>query len=413
MVTARKATPAQASDPWYAVMLELLRRAELCQPDDLIAMVDQVIHTVGLELTVYLIDYEQQALRAIPTDGAPFPPPLPVDTTMAGRAFSLIRTLAGQPTAHRAGRLWIPLVDGSERLGVVELAPAGQPPGAPSPGPRDQCEMLVHLLGHLITAKMPYGDVFHQIRRSQPMTPGSELLLRLVPPLTFTSDRMVISAIIEPCYDSGGDAFDYAVDGSTVHIAILDAMGKGLSAGVASAVALAAMRATRRAGGGLYAMGRAIDTALEEQFRELRFVTAVLAELHLETGLLRYINAGHPAPLLLRDKHLVRTLDAGRRMPLGFDDPSIQVAEDTLQPGDRLLFYSDGVVEARDPAGEMFGLTRLIELVSRQIHAQQPAPEILRRLFNAVFDHRRALPADDATLLLLDWSRAAAERAVL
>jgi sigma-B regulation protein RsbU (phosphoserine phosphatase) len=98
----------------------------------------------------------------------------------------------------------------------------------------------------------------------------------------------------------GGDGFDYTLDGAAAHLLILDGVGKGLSAGLACAVALAAVRATRRDGRGLYDQARAADAALLEQFTDARFATAVLGELHLETGRLRYLNAGHPAPLLLR-----------------------------------------------------------------------------------------------------------------
>lgn len=104
-------------------------------------------------------------------------------------------------------------------------------------------------------------------------------------------------------------------------------MGRGLKAGLTCAVALAALRAVRRDGHGLYDMARAVDAALLEQFHDMRFVTGVLAELNLDTGHLRYINAGHPPPLLLRHGRAVRALTGGRRMPMGIDDCTIEVAE--------------------------------------------------------------------------------------
>jgi len=173
-------------------------------------------------------------------------------------------------------------------------------------------------------------------------------------------------------------------------------------------VALAAIRTTRNAGGRLDEQARAADAALEEQFTDTRFATAVLAELDLHTGRLRFVNAGHPPPLLLRAGKLVRELKAPGRMPLGIADPSVEVAEQILEPDDRLLLYTDGVTEARTAAGDLFGVGRLVDLAEQHERAGLPAPETLRRLAHAVVDHQSGPPADDATLMLVQWSTPAA-----
>jgi serine phosphatase RsbU (regulator of sigma subunit) len=141
-------------------------------------------------------------------------------------------------------------------------------------------------------------------------------------------------------------------------------------------------------------------------------VTAVLAELNMDTGRLRYINAGHPAPVLLRAGRAVRELPGGRRMPLGLDDARVRIGEEGLEPGDRLLFYTDGVTEARDPDGEMFGVARLIEHAERHAAQGLPAAETLRRLAWAVARFHDGPAVDDATLVLAEWSSAAARRMV-
>jgi sigma-B regulation protein RsbU (phosphoserine phosphatase) len=196
------------------------------------------------------------------------------------------------------------------------------------------------------------------------------------------------------------------------HLVILDAVGKGLGAALACAVALAAIRAERRAGRGLREQAGAADVALLEQFSDARFATAVLGELDLDTGRLRYLNAGHPAPLLLRDGKLVQELPGARRMPLGLADPETHIAEARLEPDDRLLFYTDGVTEARTPGGERFGLSRLVGLVEGHARSNLAAPEVLRRLAHAVIEYQGGPPDDDATLLLVEWSEAAVPRTV-
>ncbi|MEU8242318.1 PP2C family protein-serine/threonine phosphatase [Actinoplanes missouriensis] len=384
---------------WFEALQDVLDDSHLWQPGDLAARVGAAVSRLGLRTTIWLVDYEQVALRALPETGRATPEPLPVDGSLAGRAFTRVTALRGD--GHR---WWVPMVDGTDRIGVVEVV---------ADGDRDdefvrRCELLAGLIGHLIVTTTVRGDHLDVVRRSQPMSTAAELLWNMLPPLTASCGRAVISAVLQPCYDVGGDGFDYALDGDTAYVAILDAVGKGVTAGVACAVALAAIRAARRAGGGLAEQARAADDALTEHFPEVRFVTAVLAELRLDTGRIRYLNAGHPAPLLLRSGRLVRELDAGRRLPLGLADPRAQVGEEALEPDDRLLLYTDGVTEARTPEGEFFGVDRLVGLVERSAATRLPAPETLRRLSHAVLEHQGGPPDDDATLLLVQWSAAAA-----
>ena len=378
----------------------MLQRAHLCQPDELPAEINAAVSRLGLEITVYLVDYEQHRLWPLTERGKPTADPLSVDGTLAGRAFASVRTMAAGDAA-RPDRLWVPMIDGSERLGVAEVVLHEVPPDLADL--REFCEALVGLVGHLLTVKLPYGDTLEQVRRTQPMTAAAELLLASLPPLTFSCHRLVISAVLEPSYDVGGDAYDYAGDGPLAQFMVLDAMGRGMRAGLTCVVAMAAMRTARRENKGLFAIGRTADAALAEHFADQRFVTAVLGELEMDTGRLRYINAGHPAPLLLRNGKAVRALTGGRRMPLGLDDSAIEIAEESLEPGDRLLLYTDGVTEARDNAGELFGTDRLVDLAERSAVDELPAPETLRRLAHSVMQHQGGLPTDDATIMLVEW----------
>jgi anti-anti-sigma factor len=105
----------------------------------------------------------------------------------------------------------------------------------------------------------------------------------------------------------------------------------------------------------------------------------------------------------MRDGKVVVTLDAVGRTPLGLTDHA-RVAQESLQPGDRLLFYTDGITEARDPDGEFFGLGRLLDLAERHAAAGLSAPETLRRLSHAVLNHQHGRLDDDATLMIVEWS---------
>ncbi|GAA3164929.1 hypothetical protein GCM10020001_107350 [Nonomuraea salmonea] len=74
-----------------------------------------------------------------------------------------------------------------------------------------------------------------------------------------------------------------------------------------------------------------------------------------------------------------------------------------LQPGDRLLFYTDGVIEAQSPDGERFGLERFIGFVTKREADGLPTPETLRRLIQAILAHQRGRLQDDATVMTVEW----------
>ena len=396
---------------WLDALHRLLGRAHLWRPDEIAETVAATMIRLGITATIYLVDAEQRALRALPRPGVQTPAPLPVDASVPGRAFALVRSIPAGGAQGEPARWWVPMVDGTDRMGVLDFVlPAGVDPLTEPL--RERCELLAGLIGHLISTCAPRGDHLEQMRRSQPMSIASELLWQLLQPRTVSCDDMTVSAILEPCYAVGGDGYDYAVDGPLARIAILDGVGKGLRAGLGTAVAVAAIRAARRGGQSLYAQARTADAALLEQFPDARFVTAFLGELDMRIGTWRYLNAGHPAPLLLRGGRSISEITGGGRMPLGLDDPATKLGERTLQPGDRVLLYTDGITEARDARGQEFGLHRLVELTEHHAAAGLPAPETLRRLSHAVLEHQHGPPNDDATLLLVEWSPAAARRTV-
>ncbi len=402
---------ASVERSWLHAVQEVLDRSHLWQPDQLADFVDAALTRVGAEATIYQIDHDQRSLRALPRTGRPTPEPVPVDGSPGGRAFTMVRSQPGEPHGDRPHRWWVPIVNGTDRLGIIEYV-VSDGPAAAEPDLQRRLEMFAGLVGHLITVTGPRGDHLQRMRRSKPMSTASELLQTVLPPLTVASEQVVISAVLEPCYEVGGDGYDYSLNGTTPQVLLLDAVGRGLRAGLACVVTVSAIRAARRAGQSIVEQAKAADAALLEQFPDSRFATAVLAELDTATGRLTYLNAGHPPPVLLRGGRLVRELTGGRRMPLGIADPAVELGEETLEPGDRLLIYTDGVTEVQAADGERFGANRLIEL-AEQHHAEGlPAPETLRRLARAVAVHQDAPPVDDATLLLIEWSSTAVARTV-
>jgi serine phosphatase RsbU (regulator of sigma subunit) len=390
------------------MLQEVLRRTHLSTAPDVATVVAEEARRIGTDaLVLYVVDYEQKCLVPVPGSGTDERDPLPVRGTVAGRVFASSSVLDLEADGGRGRHLWLPLLDGTERLGVVEMTFAGH--DAPlSDALVAVCERYAHLIATVIANKDPYSDFFKLLRRRQRMTMASELLLELVPPHVLATDTFVLAGILEPCYDIGGDAYDYAAnEDGVLHFAVFDAMGHGLAAAGVAAFALSAYRHSRRRGDGPTGMHAAIDAAVSEQYPMSRFVTAVIAQLDTASGRLRWTNAGHPAPLLLRGGHLIKTLDTAPSPPLGMKlaaEPPVE-GEEWLEPGDMILLYTDGLTEARRPDGGLFSVERLAEFIERQAANGLPAPETLRGLREAIIERGEGSLRDDATALLVEWRR--------
>ncbi|MDT0164624.1 PP2C family protein-serine/threonine phosphatase [Actinotalea sp. AC32] len=381
-----------------SVLRSFLDDVHEAPPGELPAVVARAAELAGWGARMYLVDYEQRVLVCAP-GGTP-PEPLdvvPIEGTVAGRVFQRLEPLP------QGGALWVPLLDGVHRFGVIELLlPEGTDPT--DPAVVDRYRLLAHVAGHMVAAKAPYGDALTMLSRRQRRTVASELLWGLLPPLTFGCPGLVVSGILEPCYGVAADAFDYNVVDGVAHLAVFDATGHDLNGTLVAAVTLAAYRNSRREGLGLFETCAAIDEAVGEQWDRQMYVSGVLAQLELATGRLRYVNAGHPAPLLVRRGKVVKQLGGGRRILLGLGDGSGEVAEEWLEPDDWAVLYTDGVTEARDPAGRFYGLERLADQLERSADDARPAPETLRRLMHEVLDHQRGVLQDDATVLVAQWA---------
>jgi hypothetical protein len=383
------------------VLADLLSASHLLEPDDLPGEVRAAAARLGAhEARIHLVDYQQHELCELRHPREPTSEPQVVDTTLAGRVYRTSQSVALEDGDDR--HVLLPLINGTHRLGVLDLRL-----GAADVERR--WEDFAALVADLIVAKSAYGDTIHVTRRARPMAVRAEAQRSLLPPLTLTTPRVLITGMLEPSYEVAGDCFDYAVNGDVTAVAIFDAMGHSLSATLSAAVAVAAYRNTRRRGGSLLDAWESADEAVAQEFAGERFTTALFGELHLASGRLRTLSAGHPPALIVRDANVVAHSADDPTLPLGLAGAPPTVSETDLQPGDRLLLFTDGIVEARSAAGEFFGEARLVDYLIRELVSGLPPAEAVRRLIRAVTDHQAGRLADDATLLLVEW-RGGAQR---
>jgi hypothetical protein len=367
-------------------------------PDDLSALVMRAAPAIGAsEAVIYVADYAQSQLVPLLGNGL-VREPIPIERSLGGRAFT---NLDVQAPPDGPDRVWIPLLDGCERIGVLEVVS----PGVADDKIESAGRELAACVTLLIKSRRAYGDAIERLRRRMPMQVAAEIVWGLLPPLTFATADMIITAILEPCYDVGGDMFDYALNGDVLSIGLFDTCGHGIRASRLASLAVSAYRNARRCGLDLVDTAISIDRWLRSEHPN-QFATALLAELNRTTGELRMINAGHPGAQLLRDGRAVKELPGPTALPLGLGNLSRRrpaVHSEMLHPGDRILAYTDGVTESTDVDGERFGLDRLLDFVERALNDQLPTPETMRRLVRAVVSHQLDDLKDDATAVLLEW----------
>lgn len=371
------------------LLTALLDGAHRATPDELVDVVARAGLTMGWTLDVHLVTFDQLRLVPLASEGDE----LALDTP-AGEAFRTMRPV------HDGDTSWVPLVDGVERLGVLR-AVALRPERWPS-AHLQSLRWASLLIGHLVAAVSPYGDLITRVRGGARRTVEAELLWNLLPPLTYATGDLVVAGLLEPSEQVAGDAFDYAVQGSCADVALFDGTGHDLTSGLLTSVALATYRNQRRRGADLVDCAREIDRVLLEHTDAAGYATGVLARLDTGTGALDYVNAGHPHPLLVRDGKVREALDHSGRPLFGLGGREATAGRLHLERGDRIVFYTDGITEARDASGAFFGLERLVALLEE--HGDTPAPETLRLVVRDVLSHQRGVLQDDATLLLLEWA---------
>jgi phosphoserine phosphatase RsbU/P len=209
-----------------------------------------------------------------------------------------------------------------------------------------------------------------------------------------------IAASWQPADGVGGDCFDaIAADGS-LGVAIADVAGKGLPAAMLMSNLQAALRAFAGGGARPASICANVNRLLCAHMVSGRFITFCFAWLDRDRGTVTYSNAGHNPPLLVRADGRAETLGEGGVVMGVFADATYDDRQLALRSGDRLLFYTDGMTEARSPSGEELGDGRLKDfaLTTRGLSAD----EMKRQILDRVIEFAGGRFDDDATLIVVE-----------
>ncbi|MFJ3273652.1 PP2C family protein-serine/threonine phosphatase [Streptomyces sp. NPDC086776] len=383
----------------------LLDRARLLPPQLIAPLVaEEVTRIGGRDVSILLQDYAQELLVPLPGRKLHVSQPEPIVDSPAGRAF-LRGGVVEVPLVPSGVRMFLPLLDGSDTVGVMALTL-----DAVGDDDRRLLSRLSGLVADMLVTKGAYTDQFFRVRRREPMSVSAEIQWSLLPPMSMSVPQVEVAGILEPAYRIAGDSFDYALNDNLLHAAVIDAMGHGLDAATMATVAIGAYRHARRDFVSLAEKYAFMDDAISRQFGPDHFVTAQLMHVNIATGEMQLVNAGHPAPLLIRDGRVVQQLESATTLPVGFGGEEPRIREHTLQQGDRVLCYTDGIIEEHVNDGEQFGEERLIRCVNRL--GEEPSHGLradLRRLSHTLKWERRGRTSDDATLFMIEWRGGAAD----
>lgn len=381
----------------------LLHAVEAVSPGEAVEVLAETLaEMVGAEDVSFLIaDFSGDALIRFVSA----PAGLPSRDGVEGGELLISVPLAGSPyeqavraqrvvVEQRAGsvRLYAPVTDRGDALGVLELA-------LPSP-PDDDIVAFVasaaHALAYVIIANRRHTDLFERGQRNVPFSLAAEIQRRLLPAaFTCETAEFTVAGWLEPASAVGGDTFDYSVETDLLHLSISDAMGHSVGSAQLATLAVGSLRNSRRSRASVVDQALAANSAICAYGTDEEFVSALLLRVDLTTGAVAAVNAGHPTPHLVRDG-VVTEIRFTPDLPFGMlADGAYHEQKLALRPGDRLVLLTDGILERNAT-----GLDVAIAL--SQMAALHPR-EVVHTLAREVLSATAGELQDDATVLCVDW----------
>jgi len=406
--TIDSATPGAGSisvvlqrDQWSAVATTLLERLDATESDAFVDTIFDVLSSCCAirHAWVYVVDYGENYLQPLPTRRAPAPPADRLDIR-DGLAGEVISRREARTDEVDGSMVWLPISQRGEAVGVLCV------------GVRDPADAgrflsiargLTVALGAAIVGARRRYDLLDAARGAADLTLEAAVQWSVLAPTIHDEPELQVAARVEPAKDHGGDAWDFSFREGAMAFALFDAVGHGIEAANLSALAINTYRWSRRRGDLLATTVTAMDAMIARYggATDDAFVTAVVCDLDLDSGLLSWVCAGHPPPLLVTND-VVEALSAGEPIPplgLGGD---IRIRRQQLAADTVLLLYSDGVVESTD-GNDRYSQARLERRAAELIRTDRPLAVAVRNILDDVLHYADRRLADDATLFAVRW----------
>jgi sigma-B regulation protein RsbU (phosphoserine phosphatase) len=246
-----------------------------------------------------------------------------------------------------------------------------------------------------------YEEVAHQEKRlERDLALARELQFRLLPHSLPKLAHLEVAAKFVPARAIGGDLYDFVPYSlSRTALVIGDVSGKGAPAAIYAALVSGILRSHAPIEPRPSEMLAAVNYSLGERRIDGQFVSLIYAVWDDAQRTLQVANSGLPRPILCRD-HQIQVIEA-TGLPLGlFEDADYDEFSFQAKPGDVFVFFSDGILDASDKAGELFGRSRVEKIVSDG--SEQSADAIVKSLFQRVIEHASGMePFDDQTVVAI------------
>jgi serine phosphatase RsbU (regulator of sigma subunit) len=331
----------------------------------------------------------EESATVLPFDGGP------AEQAVRTQETQVVAPGPGQPDGPGPWLVLAPVTERGEAIGVLELTL----PARPDAAALGEIAKLAHLLAYVVIASRRHTDLYEWGQRSRTLSLSAEIQHRLLPgPQTCEAGSFTLAGWLEPAAIIAGDTFDFSVDRDVLHLSLTDAMGHGVAAALAATLCVAGLRNARSEGATLLEQVSSANQALLEHAATSGledYVTGVVGRVDLRTGSMQLVNAGHVAPYLARGSH-PSVIDLPADLPLGmFGDTAYRTTRLDLEPGDRIVFVTDGMLE-RNALG--VDLAAVIA-ETRPLHPR----EAVRALADRVLEATGHALSDDATVLCLDW----------
>ncbi|MFD7437506.1 PP2C family protein-serine/threonine phosphatase [Streptomyces sp. NPDC059861] len=375
------------------------RALRTAAPHELLDAVRRVLveQYAAESVELYMADYGLTVLQ--PVSVLPHTlEPVSVHNSPAGRAFGAQEPFL-EDTRDGVVRAHLPVTVRGDRLGVLSVT-------LPDDEQVKEClgelTEIAEVLGHEVVVAERDTDVYLQARRRDRLTLAAEMQWHLLPGRSCARREYELGAQLEPAYAIFGDNFDWSATADRLTLYVTNGMGEGIEASLLTNLAINALRNARRAGIPIADQAALADQAVYAHYRGRSYLSVLMLDFELATGRARAVDAGSPQLLRMRGGTVERvTFEA--QLPLGMFEETDYVAQEfQAEPGDRLVFVSDGVYDVASPGGEVYGdaaLARAI-LATRLL----PAAEVPRAILHELTGHRgRPAPDDDALVVCLDW----------
>ncbi|MFG3044418.1 PP2C family protein-serine/threonine phosphatase [Streptomyces sp. NPDC048202] len=354
-------------------------------------------HYAAEAVEFLMADYSLTVLQPVTTPAHALPP-VSLRNSAAGRAFGAQEPFL-EGVADGTVRVQLPVTVHGDRLGVLTVTlPDTEETRAALP----ELAAIAQVLGHEVLVADRETDLYLQARRQDRLTLAAEMQWQLLPGRSCSLPEFDLGAQLEPAYAIHGDNYDWSSTADQLSLYVSNGMGEGIEAALLTNLAVNALRNARRAGIPLADQAALADQAVYAQYQGHRHLSVLMLDFDLATGRTRVVDAGCPQMLRLRDGAVER-IGFEAQLPLGmFEETDYVTQHFQVEPGDRLVFVSDGVYAVASPKGDAYGDSALTRAI--QSTRLLPASEVPGAVLRELADHRGTpAPDDDALVVCLDW----------